>query len=106
VRRVGSCSGQDVRFHAEVLAFVDEIPGASQLQHHFYERIASEDWLPALQKRGLLGELRSWRRAATERCRAARTIPATRRNPRQREPRSLRTALRASVERRPCRFVP
>src|ERR1700692_4955203 len=39
-----------------VLAFVDEIPGAPQLQHHFYERIASEDWLPALQKRGLLGE--------------------------------------------------
>lgn len=39
-----------------VLAFVDEIPGAPQLQHHFYERIASEDWLSALQKRGLLGE--------------------------------------------------
>jgi hypothetical protein len=39
-----------------VVAFVDEIPGAPQLQHHFYERIASEDWLPALQKRGLLGE--------------------------------------------------
>ena len=39
-----------------VLAFVDEIPGAPQLQHYFYERIASEDWLPALRKRGLLGE--------------------------------------------------
>jgi hypothetical protein len=39
-----------------VLAFVDEIPGAPQLQHYFYERIASKDWLPVLQKRGLLGE--------------------------------------------------
>lgn len=39
-----------------VIAFVDEIPGAPQLQHHFYERLESEDWLPALRQRGLLGE--------------------------------------------------
>ncbi|WP_314957194.1 hypothetical protein [Bradyrhizobium cosmicum] len=37
-------------------AFVKEIPGAAQLQRHFYDRLNSEDWLPALEERGLLGE--------------------------------------------------
>lgn len=39
-----------------IKAFIAEIPGAGQLQHRFYESLASEDWLPLLQEKGLLGE--------------------------------------------------
>jgi hypothetical protein len=39
-----------------IKAFVAEIPGAGQLQHRFYESLSSEDWLPLLQEKGLLGE--------------------------------------------------
>jgi hypothetical protein len=36
--------------------FASEIPGALPLQHHFYERLLTGDWLPYLAKEGLLGE--------------------------------------------------
>jgi hypothetical protein len=39
-----------------IKAFVAEIPGAGQLQHRFYESLTSEDWLPLLEEKGLLGE--------------------------------------------------
>ncbi|MFB9268375.1 hypothetical protein ACFFWD_35555 [Bradyrhizobium erythrophlei] len=39
-----------------IKAFVAEIPGAGQLQHGFYESLNSEDWLPLLDEKGLLGE--------------------------------------------------
>lgn len=39
-----------------IKAFVAEIPGAGQLQHRFYESLNSEDWLPLLDEKGLLGE--------------------------------------------------
>jgi hypothetical protein len=39
-----------------IKAFVSEIPGAGQLQHKFYENLLSEDWLPLLEEKGVLGE--------------------------------------------------
>jgi hypothetical protein len=36
--------------------FVNEIPGALQLQAHFYNNIQSSDWLPHLASEGLLAE--------------------------------------------------
>jgi hypothetical protein len=39
-----------------IKAFVAEIPGAGQLQHRFYESLSSEEWLPLLEEKGLLGE--------------------------------------------------
>lgn len=39
-----------------VARFVNEIPGAIQLQTHFFDSLQSFDWLPHLAKRGLLAE--------------------------------------------------
>jgi hypothetical protein len=39
-----------------IKAFVAEVPGAGQLQYRFYDTLTSEDWLPQLEKKGLLGE--------------------------------------------------
>ncbi|PSO22718.1 hypothetical protein C7G41_33915 [Bradyrhizobium sp. MOS002] len=39
-----------------IKAFVAEVPGAGQLQYRFYDSLTSEDWLPHLRKKGLLGE--------------------------------------------------
>jgi hypothetical protein len=36
--------------------FVGEIPGAVQVQGYFYQNLMSDDWLPLLKKKGLLGE--------------------------------------------------
>lgn len=35
--------------------FAKEIPGALPLQWHFYRRLISGEWLPHLDKAGLLG---------------------------------------------------
>jgi hypothetical protein len=39
-----------------IKAFTREIPGAIPLQGHFYAKLTSEDWLPVLAQKGLLGE--------------------------------------------------
>ncbi|WP_441232726.1 hypothetical protein [Bradyrhizobium sp. 1200_D9_N1_1] len=39
-----------------IKAFVAEVPGAGQLQYRFYDSLTSEDWLPHLRKKGLIGE--------------------------------------------------
>lgn len=55
VQRVEALAAMPDRAEA-VKAFAKEIPGALPLQWHFFERLSTGDWLPHLERKGLLGE--------------------------------------------------
>jgi len=48
-----------------IKAFVGEIPGAGQLQHRFFENLASEDWLPLLDQKACSAGRSSLRKRTT-----------------------------------------
>ncbi len=55
MRRVEALVAMPVRSHA-VKLFAKEIPGAPQLQWHFFNSLTTGDWLEPLMREGLLGE--------------------------------------------------
>jgi hypothetical protein len=55
MRRVEEIAAMPVRSQA-VAAFASEIPGALPLQWHFFKSLTTGDWLPHLERVGLLGE--------------------------------------------------